>query len=64
MPCDVAMDGVVGVCIRLAWMVCSCGWVEQVMERGKEKQTMFVLSVRFYAPGRKSHVPYSKSNSG
>jgi hypothetical protein len=21
MPCDVAIDGVVGVCIRLAWMV-------------------------------------------
>jgi hypothetical protein len=57
MPCDVAIDGVVGVCIRLAWMVCSCAWVERVMERGNEKQTAFVLSVRFCAP-------YSKSNDG
>jgi hypothetical protein len=50
MPCDIAIDGVVGVCIRLAWMVCSCGWVERVMERGNEKQTTFVLSVRFVLP--------------
>jgi hypothetical protein len=43
-------------------MVCSCGWVKQVMERGNEKQMTFVLSVRFCAPCRKSHAPYSKSN--
>jgi hypothetical protein len=58
-PCDVAMNGVVGVCIRLAWMVCSCGWW-----RENEKQMTFVLSVRFCAPGKKSHVFYSKSNGG
>jgi hypothetical protein len=43
MPCDVAMDGVVGVCIRLAWMVCSCGWVEQVMEGMRSKRHLFCL---------------------
>jgi hypothetical protein len=44
MTCDVAMDGVVGVCIRLAWMVCSCGWVEQAMERGmRSKRCLFCL---------------------
>jgi hypothetical protein len=56
------MDGVVGMCIGLVWVVCSCGCVEQVIERGSEKQTTFVLSIRFYAPGRKSHAPYRKSN--
>jgi hypothetical protein len=45
-------------------VVCSCGCVEQVMERGSEKQMAFILSVRFCAPGRKSHTSYSKSNGG